>query len=141
LAERHPQAHLWPADRDTRAVARSYAAEMHSGFPDVRDQLTMDFARKKSMPELRDDTKTQVARIIDAWQSALATYKGDFLFGGLSVADCMYAPVVSRFETYGVEVPASVRAYMDRVLALPAMQEWRAVCEKEIEAGLPVTMA
>ena len=141
LAERHPEAALWPADRDTRAVARCYAAEMHSGFPDVREQLTMDFARKKPMPELRDDTKTQVARIIDCWQSALATYKGDFLFGTFSVADCMYAPVVSRFETYGVEVPAPVRSYMDRVLALPGMQEWRAVCEKEIEAGLPTTMS
>jgi glutathione S-transferase len=140
LAERHPEAGLWPADRDTRAVARSYAAEMHSGFPDVRDQLTMDFARKKPLPELRDDTKVQVARILDAWQSALETYKGDFLFGSLSVADCMYAPVVSRFETYGVEVPASVRAYMNRMLALPAMQEWRAVCEKEIAAGLPTAM-
>src|ERR1700722_16451476 len=72
LAERHPEARLWPADRDTRAVARSYAAEMHSGFPDVREQLSMDFARKKPMPDLRDDTKIQVARIIDAWQSALA---------------------------------------------------------------------
>jgi glutathione S-transferase len=141
LAERHPQAHLWPADRDTRALARSYAAEMHSGFPDVRNQLTMDFARKKPMPDLREDTKTQVARILDAWQSALETYKGDFLFGTFSVADCMYAPVVSRFETYGVEVSAAVRAYMDKVLALPAMQEWRLVCEKEIEAGLPTTMA
>jgi glutathione S-transferase len=140
LAERHPEAGLWPADRDTRAVARSYAAEMHSGFPDVRDQLTMDFARKKPLPELRDDTKTQLARIIDAWQSALESCKGDFLFGSLSVADCMYAPVVSRFETYGVEVPASVRAYMNRVLALPAMQEWRVVCEKEIAAGLPTAM-
>jgi glutathione S-transferase len=140
LAERHPEAGLWPADRDTRAVARSYAAEMHSGFPDVRDQLTMDCARKKPMPELREDTRTQVARIIDAWQDALATTRGDFLFGNLSVADCMYAPVVSRFETYGVEVPAPVRAYMDRVLALPAMREWRAVCEKEIEAGLPTAM-
>src|ERR1700689_1050935 len=63
LAERHPEARLWPADRDTRAVARSYAAEKHSGFPDVRDQLTMDFARNKPMPGLREDTKTQVARI------------------------------------------------------------------------------
>lgn len=140
LAERHPEAGLWPADRNTRAVARSYAAEMHSGFPDVRDQLTMDFARKKPLPELRDDTKTQLARIIDAWQSALESCKGDFLFGSLSVADCMYAPVVSRFETYGVEVPESVRAYMNRVLALPAMQEWRTVCEKEIAAGLPTAM-
>jgi len=140
LAERHPDARLWPTDPATRAVARSYAAEMHSGFPDLRDQLSMDFARKKPLPELRDDTKAQIARIIDAWQSALATYKGDFLFGHLSVADCMYAPVVSRFETYGVEVPASVRAYMDRVMGLPAMREWRAVCEKEIEAGLPAAM-
>jgi glutathione S-transferase len=140
LAERHPDAKLWPADADTRALARSYAAEMHSGFPDLRDQLTLDFARKKPMPELRDETKAQIARILDAWQSALETCKGDFLFGPLTIADCMYAPVVSRFETYGVEVPKSVRAYMDRVLRLPAMQEWRAVCEKEIEAGLPAAM-
>ena len=66
----------------------------------------------------------------------MSTYKGDFLFGRLSVADCMYAPVVSRFETYGVEVPAPVRAYMDRMLALPAMQEWKIAAEKEIAAGL-----
>ena len=141
IAERHPDAKLWPSDAATRALARSYAAEMHSGFPDVRDQLTMDFARKKPLPELRDDTKAQLARIIDAWQSALATYKGDFLFGQLTVADCMYAPVVSRFATYGVAVPANVRAYMDRVLALPAMQEWRTVCEQEIAAGLPIAMS
>jgi glutathione S-transferase len=137
LAERHPEARLWPRDAATRATARSYAAEMHSGFPDLRDQLSMDFARKKPLPDLREDTQNQIARIIDAWQSALATYKGDFLFGTLSIADCMYAPVVSRFETYGVDVPGTVRAYMDRVLGLPAMREWGAVCEKEIEAGLP----
>ncbi len=137
LADRHPQARLWPAEATARALARSYACEVHSGFADVRDQLTMDFARRKPLPELRDDTKIQLARILDAWQSALATYKGDFLFGHFTIADCMYAPVVSRFETYGVSVPAPVRAYMDRILALPAMQEWRAVCEKEIEAGLP----
>ena len=137
VAERHPKARLWPSDPATRAVARSYAAEMHSGFPDLREQLSMDFARKKPLPELREDTQKQIARILDAWQSALAAHRGDFLFGALSVADCMYAPVVSRFETYGVDVPAAVRAYMARVLALPAMQEWRAVSEKEIEAGLP----
>lgn len=137
IAERHPEAGLWPKDAASRAVARSYAAEMHSGFPDLRDQLSMDFARKKPMPELRDETRAQIARILEAWQSALATYKGEFLFGNLSVADCMYAPVVSRFETYGVDVPGGVRAYMNCVMALPAMREWRAVCEKEIEAGLP----
>jgi glutathione S-transferase len=136
LAERHPEAELWPKDAATRAIARAYACEMHSGFADVRDQLTMDFARKKELPELREDTQKQIARIITAWESALGTYKGEFLFGKLSVADCMYAPVVSRFDTYGVPVPASVRAYMDRVTALPAMREWLAASQKEVEAGI-----
>src|SRR5215469_831563 len=140
IAERHPETGLWPDDPAARAVARSYAAEMHSGFPDLREQLTMDFARKKPLPEFREDTRIQIARILQAWQDSLGAHKGGFLFGRFSVADCMYAPVVSRFETYGVEVPAPVRAYMDRVLALPAMREWRAVCEKEIEAGLPATL-
>jgi glutathione S-transferase len=136
IAERHPEAGLWPDDASARAIARSYSCEMHSGFPDVRDQLSMDFANKQPLPELREDTKSQVARIIAAWSDALATYKGDFLFGRPSVADCMYAPVVSRFETYGVEVPAPVRAYMDRVLALPAMREWGIVAAKEVADGL-----
>jgi len=136
LAERHPQAGLWPADARARAVARSYACEMHSGFPDVRDQLTMDFARKRELPDLRDDTKTQIARILSAWESALATYKGPFLFGQLSVADCMYAPVVSRFFTYGVDVSAAVQSYMDRMMALPAMQQWRKAAQAEVDAGI-----
>jgi glutathione S-transferase len=136
IAERHPEAGLWPADRAARATTRSYACEMHSGFPDVRDQLTMDFARRQPLPDLRENTQRQITRIIGAWEEALATYEGDFLFGGLTVADCMYAPVVSRFETYGVPVPASSRIYMDRVLALPGMQEWKVAAEKEVEAGL-----
>ena len=136
IAERHPDAGLWPQDAAARATARSYACEMHSGFPDVRDQLTMDFVRKQDMPELREDTQKQIARIIAAWESALKTYRGEFLFGPLSVADCMYAPVVSRFDTYGVPVSATVRAYMDRVLVLPAMREWGEVAQREVEAGI-----
>jgi glutathione S-transferase len=136
IAERHPGAQLWPEDAHARAIARSYSCEMHSGFADLRDQLSMDFSRKKELPELREATQHNIARILEAWESALATYQGDFLFGRLSVADCMYAPVVSRFETFGVAVPAPVRGYMDRMLALPAMQEWRAASQKEIDAGL-----
>jgi glutathione S-transferase len=140
LAERHPEARLWPSDPARRAIARSYAAEMHSGFPDVRDQLSMDFARKKELPELRDDTRSQISRILSAWENALGQYKGEFLFGNLSVADCMYAPVVSRFRTYGVETSKLVATYMDRVMALPAMQEWLKVAQAEVDAGLPVTL-
>ena len=136
LAERHPEAGLWPKDAAARATARSYACEMHSGFPDVRDQLTMDFARRKEMPELRSETKTQIERILAAWESALAAYEGEFLFGSFSVADCMYAPVVSRFRTYGVETSAPVKAYMDRVMALPAMAEWHKAAQAEVDAGI-----
>jgi glutathione S-transferase len=138
IAERHPEAGLWPDDAFVRAEARAYAAEMHSGFADVRDQLSMDFVRRKPLPELRDATRQQVARILDAWSSALARFGADggFLFGRLSVADCMYAPVVSRFTTYGVDVPAPVAAYMARVMALPAMRDWGAASQKEVDAGI-----
>ena len=137
LAERHPEAKLWPADPLVRAEARSYAAEMHSGFPDLRDQLSMDFVRRLPLPELRPATKAQIARIVDAWASALARFghEGGFLFGGFSIADCMYAPVVSRFTTYGVEVPAPVKAYMERTMALPAMRDWGAEAKREVDAG------
>ncbi len=137
LAERHPEAKLWPADPLVRAEARSYAAEMHSGFPDVRDQLSMDFVRRLPLPELHAETKAQIERIIDAWASALARFahEGGFLFGGFSIADCMYAPVVSRFVTYGVDVPAPVKTYMERMMALPAMIDWGAESQKEVDAG------
>lgn len=138
LADRHPDAKLWPNDLLARAVARSYAAEMHSGFPDLRDQLSMDFARTRPAPELRAETRDQVARVIAAWSEALSQHGADggFLFGTFSVADCMYAPVVSRFRTYGIALPAPVQAYADRVLALPAMCDWGAAAQEEVEAGI-----
>jgi glutathione S-transferase len=136
VAERFPEAGLWPKDRDVRAIARSHAAEMHSGFPDVRDQLDMNIVRKLPLPDLRDDTKKQVARIIAAWETALAEHQGDFLFGRFSIADCMYAPVVTRFVTYDVAVPPAVRSYMDRMLALPGMAAWRSCAEEEVAAGI-----
>jgi len=136
LADRHPQAKLWPADAAARAHARSLSAEMHSGFPDIRDQLSMYVTRTLPLPELREDTQKQIARIIDAWSDALAQYKGDYLFGHFTIADCMFAPVVSRFETYGVPVSPPVRAYMDRILALPGMAEWRKGAAAEVAAGI-----
>lgn len=137
IADRHPDAKLWPDDWGVRAIARSFAAEMHSGFPDLREQLSMNFARKLDTPELRDSTKQQVARIIAAWNGALEQHGGNqgFLFGRFSIADCMYAPVVSRFLTYRIDLPRVVRAYCDRMMALPAMQDWDAAAKAEIERG------
>jgi glutathione S-transferase len=140
LAERHPDAGLLPADPETRALARSYSAEMHSGFGDLREQLSMEFTRRLPLPDLRSATREQIERILSAWENALARHgaSGGFLFGKLSIADCMYAPVVSRFETYGVEVSPTVRAYMDHVLRLPAMLDWGKGAQEEIDAGLEV---
>ncbi len=138
LAERHPNAHLWPDDALVRATARSYAAEMHSGFAAVRSTLSMDFARRKPTPTLDAETNEQIARILDAWTHALERHGSDggFLFGRFCVADCMYAPVVSRFVTYGIEMPKTVRDYVERMMALPAMRDWGIASQKEVDAGL-----
>ena len=136
VADRHPEAGLWPEDAMRRAVARAYAAEMHSGFADVRDQLSMDFVRRLPLPTLREATKAQIARILQAWEEALARTKDGFLFDSFSIADCMYAPVVSRFTTYGVAVSPRVRAYMEKMMALSAMQDWAKASQAEVDAGL-----
>jgi len=131
LAERHPKAGLWPAKADARATARAVSAEMHAGFPNVRDQLTLMFGQTLKPPALRDDTKREIERILAIWGDALKKSKGPFLFGKFCIADAMYAPVVSRFDTYGVKVARPVRAYMDKVLALPGMHEWGALARVE----------
>ena len=138
LAERHAEAKLWPADPIARALARSYSAEMHSGFPDLREQLSMDFARKVPTPNLRDATKDQIARVLESWETALAKFGSSdgFLFGGFSVADCMYGPVVSRFVTYGIEMPVAARRYTERMMALPAMKDWGIAAQAEVDAGI-----
>jgi glutathione S-transferase len=135
IAERHPTAKLWPDDPKARAMARSYAAEMHSGFIDVRQNLPMDFARRIPTPELNEATAKQVARIIAAWEAVLGAHNGGFLFGGFSIADCMYAPVVSRFLTYGIALPPGSAAYCARMMALPALQEWKTAAESELARG------
>ena len=136
LAERHPSAlSWWPKDNAARAEARSVSAEMHSGFPDVRNILPMEIATKKPTPELNDAIQAQIARIVAIWSSALSRFgkDGGFLFGPFSIADAMYAPVVTRFETYGIPLPAVAQAYTQRILALPAMREWTEAAKAEVE--------
>ena len=139
LAERHPEAGLWPQDWRARALARSYAAEMHAGFAPLRSSLSMEIARALPTPELSLETKANIARILDAWTWALTRYgkNGGFLFGRFSIADCMYAPVVSRFRTYAIDLPEIAAAYSDRIFALAGMQDWIRDAEAEIAGGLP----
>ena len=140
LAERHPEAGLLPDDWRARALARSYAAEMHSGFAPLRSALPMDIARTLPAPELSDDAKADIARVLEAWTAALARHgkDGGFLFGRFSIADCMYAPVVTRLRTYAVAVPGIVDAYCERIFALPALADGS---DYEMAVGLLVGKA
>jgi glutathione S-transferase len=134
IAERHPDARLWPSGAEARAQARSIVAEMHSGFSDLRRVLGMDIGHRYPTPPLDDAVQAQVARIIEIWQSALAGHGGEggFLFGRFSIADAFYAPVVTRFETYGIHLPPVAQAYSQRVLALAPMHEWEAAAKMEV---------
>jgi glutathione S-transferase len=117
---------LWPTDSKARALARSVSHEMHAGFQALRTQCSMNLQKDAPGTVLTDDTAKNVARILELWQACrMQATGGPFLFGAFSIADAMYAPVVTRFVTYGIEVDANARAYMDAVQALPAFQEWK----------------
>ena len=139
IAERHPNANLWPNNSTLRSLARSYSNEIHSGFLALREALPMDFARNLPGPIIDADVHSEINRILNAWEYALSRYSAEdgFLFGKFSIADCMYAPVVSRFLTYDIPMSGAVSSYASRVSKLPAMQEWLLSSQQEIDDGLP----
>jgi glutathione S-transferase len=126
VAERFPQARLWPEDRARRAHARSISSEMHSGFLPLRHQCGMNLHRPVGAIALSADAKADIARIEQIWLECRERYgkSGPFLFGAFSGADAMFAPVVHRFRTYAIEVAAEAKAYMDTMMVLPAFQQW-----------------
>ncbi|HYG91878.1 MAG TPA: glutathione S-transferase family protein [Azospirillum sp.] len=126
LAEVFPDAMLWPDDAYARAVARSVSAEMHSGFVDLRTNMPMDLKERHPGAGRTEGCLADIARIAEIWRDARARFgqEGPYLFGRFSIADCMYAPVVTRFETYGVDLDPVCRAYADAVLALPSLRDW-----------------
>ena len=134
LAEKSPS--LWPGDRKARAEARSIAAEMHSGFPALRQGMPMDILASKPFDERSAEVMADIARIVAIWEACRARYAktGPFLFGSLSIADAMFAPVVWRFLTYVVDLPPASKAWVETMTALPAMQEWRAGAQAEKSA-------
>jgi glutathione S-transferase len=133
LAEKFPAAALWPGDSAARAHARAIAAEMHAGFTPLRRQLPMNMWRPVLPRQLDADAKANVARIDSIWTDCRARFGagGPFLYGAFGAADAMYAPVVSRFHTYAVEVSVAARDYMRAVMALPAWNEWRHAALRE----------
>jgi glutathione S-transferase len=136
LAEKFPNKALWPASMRERARARSLCAEMHAGFAALRNSLPMNI--EASLPEvgarkLRDEPQVarDVARIVAMWSEQLAVSGGPFLFGGFGIVDAYYAPVCTRFRTYGVALPPDAAAYARRALEMPAMLSWEAEARAE----------
>lgn len=126
VAEQHPEAGLWPKDAKARARARSLVAQMHSGFGALRNALPMNIEAHLPGIKLPEAAQQDISRLQAIWHDTRAEFGqgGPFLFGAFSIADAFFAPVVSRFTTYGIAAAGAVRDYMDAVLALPAMQDW-----------------
>jgi glutathione S-transferase len=135
LAERFPEAKLWPQDRAARAHARSISAEMHSGFIPLRSECGMNLHRPVRAVRLSPDAQANVRRIQDIWTECRQRYgmSGPFLFGTFSAADAMFAPVVHRFRTYAISADTTAQTYMETMMALTAFDEWT-------QAGLGETL-
>ena len=126
LADRDGPALYWPEDEAARGMARSMAAEMHSGFSNLRRELPMNVRKSFPPHELIEPVREEIDRIMQLWAQARARFggTGEFLFGEWCAADMMYAPVVTRFITYGVAVPSFAAIYMKAVLSHPHVAEW-----------------
>lgn len=126
LSETFPQAMLWPADGGQRAVARSACAEMHSGFGALRSHLPMNMRSSFPSRGVTPEAQADINRITSLWRECRKRFGegGDFLFGHFTIADAMFAPVISRFRTYRIELEPETQGYADAVWGLPALQEW-----------------
>jgi glutathione S-transferase len=133
VAERWPDRNLWPKQVAARAHARAVSAEMHSGFQALRNACPMNIRRPAKKVSMSDGVLADIKRIDELWCHARKTFgkSGPFLFGKFSVADAMYAPVASRFETYEIKVSGTAEAYKNAVLESGAFKAWREGALKE----------
>jgi len=134
LNELHPAAQMLPADRAARARCRSIAGEMHSGFSALRASLPMNLRMKRTNFKVWSSAQADIDRITEIWRECLAEWRGPWLFGQApSIADAMYAPVVTRLLTYGVAVDPVSTGYCKQVMAWPDMKTWVADAMHEPE--------
>src|SRR5204862_1863198 len=134
LGEAFPAAELWPTDQRARALARSVSSEMHAGFAALRQHLPMNIRSSFPGRGVTPEVQADINRIMAIWRDCRARFgegKGEFLFGGFTIADAMFAPVVTRFRTYKIELERDADAYCDTIMAMPAMQEWIAAAKNE----------
>ena len=131
LNEVRPKVGLLPPDRVARARCRSICGEMHSGFANLRSALPMNLKAHRPDFKIWAGAQFDIDRITTIWRECLGAYHGPYLFGKLTMADAMYAPVVTRFQTYDVRLDPVCVAYADHILALPEMNEWTAAASEE----------
>lgn len=131
LAETHSDKPIWPADKARRAVARAVSSEMHGGFVSLRNDMPLKYVNRLGFPQVGDNTRGDITRIVALWADCRGRYgaNGEFLFGAFSAADAMFAPVASRFVSYGVDLAAfgddgTAARYRDMMMNLPEMREW-----------------
>ena len=133
LAERFPDKAIWPREAASRALARSISAEMHSGFMPLRNECSMNIHRKPVKKQLSADALANVTRISEIWTQCRDSHAsaGPFLFGAFTGADAMYAPVIHRFATYGVELTGAAADYMRTMQASAPFCEWTEAALRE----------
>jgi glutathione S-transferase len=119
LAEKFPEKQMWPADRKSRAEARSICAEMHSSFQELRAIAPGNIRLRKKIDLSK--AKKDIARVESIWIECLAAYRGDYLFGNWSIADCFFAPLALRFQTYDVHLKGAAQIYAERILKHPTV--------------------
>jgi len=126
VAEKFTSLPIWPQDRGARAHARSIANEMNAGFSALRQHCPMNMLRVPEPVELGGEVQADIDRIVEIWEETRVRFGagGPFLYGAFSAADAMFAPVVSRFHSYGIPVPREARNYMQTMMAMPAWGEW-----------------
>ncbi|MDJ0513506.1 MAG: glutathione S-transferase family protein [Methyloceanibacter sp.] len=139
LAEQYPDAGLWPKDAASRAAARCISAEMHSGFQALRNDMPMDLISRFPMPEVSETLANNIRRVVTIWIDTRNRFGhgGPLLFGKFTNADAMYAPVATRFRTYGVPLAdygddGTAADYVDAINAMPDMAEWLAGADAEM---------
>ncbi|MDT9599986.1 glutathione S-transferase family protein [Sphingosinicella rhizophila] len=133
LADKTDRARYWPKDEVARGMARSMAAEMHSSYPNLRRDLSMNVRKQFPPRELSEDVRTEIMRILELWAQARARHGsgGPYLFGDYSAVDIMFAPVVTRFVTYSIPVPRFAAAYMEAMLSHAWTREWLEAAQEE----------
>jgi glutathione S-transferase len=133
LAELYPEAGLWPARREARALARALCAEMHSGFVEIRSRMPLNCRASATPREPHVELNAEIERMVQIWTETRRHHGkgGPYLFGARSAADAFFAPVASRFRTYAVRLDGEAATYAESVLRMPAVRDWIEKAESE----------